>query len=104
MTSPSDIADIRALLIGRFDSLEDIPENAAAFELAVWLIGWCDEHPAATLEEYRAAKNRAVQYGTTWPEFRVVPTEESSTNEHDNQLIPVHEDGLSQAQRTDQEA
>lgn len=58
----SDLADIRAKLVARFDELPDrpdFPEDADELEhkiaVTVALIDWIDAHPTATIDEYRTA-------------------------------------------------
>jgi hypothetical protein len=58
----SDLADLRAKLVARFDELpdrpdfpEDVDELEHKIDVTVALIHWIDEHPTATIDEYRVA-------------------------------------------------
>lgn len=70
----SQLLGAYARLLARFSELPDRPapwESEADLERrcdgVVWLIGWLESHPDASLEEYRAEVARTQQAGPCWP-------------------------------------
>ena len=68
---------VRYDLIHRFSAASERPEPGESHDdvvrrFATWvrLIGWLDEHPSATLAEYRAEERRILRDGPDAPASR----------------------------------
>ncbi len=77
-TSRSELGDIRARLIDRWQAIPDhtpadqVDELARQAEVLVALISWVDEHPAALLTDYRAERDRLLLDGPQWSAVRII--------------------------------